>query len=410
MRRALQLAALGEGRTSPNPLVGALVLDSAGQLVGEGFHARAGEAHAEVGALAQAGERARGGTLIVTLEPCCHYGRTPPCTEAVINAGIARVVVAMADPDPRVAGGGIARLRAAGLEVIEGVAEAEALRLNRAFVHRVRSGRPLGILKWAMSLDGRTALPNGQSQWISGPEARAWVHQLRAGCDAVIVGGGTVRADDPLLTSRGRRDPEPLRVVMSRTLDLPTQARLWDTTKAPTLVAHGPEAPQERSEAFDRLAAAAREGAKPGAAGPEAAYPWAEGACTPERHASQSGLQRLELPSCEPAALMEALAARGCNRVLWECGPELAAAALRQECVQELTAVIAPKLLGGQAARTPLGDLGQESLDQAQAWLSIHRQGLGRDLLWHLEGPLDPAELTGPFSMGASSQRSGSAS
>lgn len=384
MRRALQLAALGEGRTSPNPLVGAVVLDAAGQLVGEGFHARAGEPHAEVGALAQAGARARGGTLIVTLEPCCHHGRTPPCSEAVIAAGISRVVVAMADPDPRVAGGGIARLRAAGLEVIEGVAEAEALRLNRAFVHRVRSGRPLGILKWAMSLDGRTALPNGQSQWISGAEARAWVHQLRAGCDAVIVGGGTLRADDPLLTSRGRRDPEPIRVVMSRTLDLPPQARLWDTTMAPTLVAHGPEAPQERREAFDRLAAAARDGVQPGAAGREATYPWAEGACTPELLASQSGPQRLELPSCEPAALMEALAARGCNRVLWECGPELAAAALRQGCVQELAAVIAPKLLGGQAARTPLGDLGQESLDQAQPWRELERTNLGSDWLWRL--------------------------
>jgi diaminohydroxyphosphoribosylaminopyrimidine deaminase / 5-amino-6-(5-phosphoribosylamino)uracil reductase len=384
MRRALQLAALGEGRTSPNPLVGAVVLDAAGQLVGEGFHARAGEPHAEVGALAQAGARARGGTLIVTLEPCCHHGRTPPCSEAVIAAGISRVVVAMADPDPRVAGGGIARLRAAGLEVIEGVAEAEALRLNRAFVHRVRSGRPLGILKWAMSLDGRTALPNGLSQWISGAEARAWVHQLRAGCDAVIVGGGTVRADDPLLTSRGRRDPEPMRVVMSRTLDLPPQARLWDTTMAPTLVAHGPEAPQERREAFDRLAAAARDGVQPGAAGREATYPWAEGACTPELLASQSGPQRLELPSCEPAALMEALAARGCNRVLWECGPELAAAALRQGCVQELAAVIAPKLLGGQAAHTPLGDLGQESLDQAQPWRELERTNLGGDWLWRL--------------------------
>jgi diaminohydroxyphosphoribosylaminopyrimidine deaminase/5-amino-6-(5-phosphoribosylamino)uracil reductase len=364
--------------------VGAVVLDAAGQLVGEGFHARAGEPHAEVGALAQAGARARGGTLIVTLEPCCHHGRTPPCSEAVIAAGISRVVVAMADPDPRVAGGGIARLRAAGLEVIEGVAEAEALRLNRAFVHRVRSGRPLGILKWAMSLDGRTALPNGLSQWISGAEARAWVHQLRAGCDAVIVGGGTVRADDPLLTSRGRRDPEPMRVVMSRTLDLPPQARLWDTTMAPTLVAHGPEAPQERREAFDRLAAAARDGVQPGAAGREATYPRAEGACTPELLASQSGPQRLELPSCEPAALMEALAARGCNRVLWECGPELAAAALRQGCVQELAAVIAPKLLGGQAARTPLGDLGQESLDQAQPWRELERTNLGGDWLWRL--------------------------
>ena len=384
MRRALQLAALGEGRTSPNPLVGAVVLDAAGQLVGEGFHARAGEPHAEVGALAQAGARARGGTLIVTLEPCCHHGRTPPCSEAVIAAGISRVVVAMADPDPRVAGGGIARLRAAGLEVIEGVAEAEALRLNRAFVHRVRSGRPLGILKWAMSLDGRTALPNGLSQWISGAEARAWVHQLRAGCDAVIVGGGTMRADDPLLTSRGRRDPEPMRVVMSRTLDLPPQARLWDTTMAPTLVAHGPDAPQERREAFDRLAAAARDGVQPGAAGREATYPRAEGAFTPELLASQSGPQRLELPSCEPAALMEALAARGCNRVLWECGPELAAAALRQGCVQELAAVIAPKLLGGQAARTPLGDLGQESLDQAQPWRELERTNLGGDWLWRL--------------------------
>ena len=384
MRRALQLAALGEGRTSPNPLVGGVVLDAAGQLVGEGFHARAGEPHAEVGALAQAGARARGGTLIVTLEPCCHHGRTPPCSEAVIAAGISRVVVAMADPDPRVAGGGIARLRAAGLEVIEGVAEAEALRLNRAFVHRVRSGRPLGILKWAMSLDGRTALPNGLSQWISGAEARAWVHQLRAGCDAVIVGGGTVRADDPLLTSRGRRDPEPMRVVMSRTLDLPPQARLWDTTMAPTLVAHGPDAPQERREAFDRLAAAARDGVQPGAAGREATYPRAEGAFTPELLASQSGPQRLELPSCEPAALMEALAARGCNRVLWECGPELAAAALRQGCVQELAAVIAPKLLGGQAARTPLGDLGQESLDQAQPWRELERTNLGGDWLWRL--------------------------
>ena len=208
MRRALQLAALGAGRTSPNPLVGAVVLDPAGRLVGEGFHVRAGEAHAEVGALAQAGERARGGTLVVTLEPCCHHGRTPPCSEAVIRAGVARVVVAMADPNPRVAGGGLAQLRQAGITVELGVLEAEARALNAPFLHRITTGRPLGILKWAMSLDGRTALPNGASQWISSPPARAWVHTLRARCDAVIVGGGTVRADDPLLTSRGRRDPE----------------------------------------------------------------------------------------------------------------------------------------------------------------------------------------------------------
>jgi len=383
MRRALNLAALGEGRTSPNPLVGALVLDGAGQLLGEGFHARAGDPHAEVGALAQAGARARGGTLIVTLEPCCHHGRTPPCTEAVIAAGISRVVVAMADPDPRVAGGGLARLRAAGLEVIEGVAEAEALRLNRAFVHRVRSGRPLGILKWAMSLDGRTALPNGHSQWISGPEAREWVHRLRAGCDAVIVGGGTVRADDPLLTSRGGRTPEPLRVVISRSLDLPEAAQLWDQAVAPTLVAHGPiGAPEQRQGTARAVATCAV--------------------------LDRLGVERLELAACEPAPLLEALAARGCNRVLWECGPELAAAALRQGCVQELAVVIAPRLLGGLAARTPLGNLGLEGLDLVQSWRELERRDLGGDLLWQLEAPQPPADNAKPSIPEASTARPGS--
>ena len=191
MRRALALAALAEGRTSPNPLVGAVVLNQEGRLVGEGFHSRAGEPHAEVGALAQAGDAAHGGTLVVTLEPCCHHGRTPPCSEAVLRAGIARVVVALEDPDPRVAGGGINQLRQAGVEVISGVLREEARQQNRDFLHRVRTGRPYGILKWAMGLDGRTALPNGASQWISGSPARDWVHQLRSGMDAVIVGGGT---------------------------------------------------------------------------------------------------------------------------------------------------------------------------------------------------------------------------
>ena len=325
MRRALALAALAEGRTSPNPLVGAVVLNREGRLVGEGFHARSGEPHAEVGALAQAGTAAAGGTLIVTLEPCCHHGRTPPCTRAVLQAGVARVVVALEDPDPRVAGGGIAQLRQAGVEVITGVHRKEAAEQNRAFLHRVRTGRPWGVLKWAMGLDGRTALPNGASQWISGADSRRWVHQLRAGCDAVVVGGGTVRADDPLLTSRGRRDPEPLRVVLSRGLDLPAEAQLWDTASAATLVAHGPEA-----------------------AGKQA----------------PNGPERLELEQCEPLPLMRHLAARGCNQVLWECGPELAAAAIRQGCVQEVAAVLAPKLMGGTAARTPLGELDFTAMDQ----------------------------------------------
>ncbi|MFM8674712.1 MAG: bifunctional diaminohydroxyphosphoribosylaminopyrimidine deaminase/5-amino-6-(5-phosphoribosylamino)uracil reductase RibD [Vulcanococcus sp.] len=352
MQRALQLAALGAGRTSPNPLVGCVVLDAGGRLVGEGFHAVAGGPHAEVVALRQAGERARGGTAVVTLEPCCHHGRTPPCSEAVIAAGIERVVLAMRDPNPQVAGGGIAQLRAAGLAVIEGVGEARARALNGAFLHRIATGRPLGLLKWAMSLDGRTALPNGASQWISGPQARDWVHQLRAECDAVIVGGGTARHDDPLLTSRGRRSPEPLRVVLSRGLELPPQARLWNREEAATLVAHGPEAPTERRAALD-----------------------------------QRGVERLELAACEPHLLLEALAARGANQVLWECGPELAAAALRQGCVQRVAAVVAPKLLGGLPARTPLGDLGLTALPQAARWRPVALERWGEDWIWTLAEP-----------------------
>lgn len=345
MRRALALAALAEGRTSPNPLVGAVVLNREGRLVGEGFHARSGEPHAEVGALAQAGTAAAGGTLIVTLEPCCHHGRTPPCTRAVLQAGVARVVVALEDPDPRVAGGGIAQLRQAGVEVITGVLRQEAAEQNRAFLHRVRTGRPWGVLKWAMGLDGRTALPNGTSQWISGADSRRWVHQLRAGCDAVIVGGGTVRADDPLLTSRGRRDPEPLRVVLSRGLDLPAEAQLWDTASAATLVAHGPEA-----------------------AGKQA----------------PNGPERLELEQCEPLPLIQHLAARGCNQVLWECGSELAAAAIRQGCVQEVAAVLAPKLMGGVAARTPLGELGFTAMDQVLCGQLLPPRPIGDDWLLSL--------------------------
>ncbi|KZR86542.1 bifunctional diaminohydroxyphosphoribosylaminopyrimidine deaminase/5-amino-6-(5-phosphoribosylamino)uracil reductase RibD [Synechococcus sp. MIT S9504] len=359
MRRALQLAALAEGRTSPNPLVGAVVLDSEGCLVGEGFHARAGLPHAEPGALKQAGKAARGGTIVVTLEPCCHQGRTPPCTEAILAAGIERVVVALTDPDPRVAGGGLQRLRDAGLEVISGILASEAAYQNRAFVHRVRTGRSWGVLKWAMSLDGRTALPNGASQWISGPSARAWVHQLRARCDAVIVGGGTVRADDPLLTSRGHRSPEPLRVVLSRSLDLPLSAQLWQQAIAPTLVAHAAPEDREMETQVNNLAALQAKGVE---------------------------LQKLD--PCEPVHLLRELARRGCNRVLWECGPGLASAALQQGCVQEITAVIAPKLLGGELARTPLGDLGLTAMDQALGLNCEPGLSLGQDLL--MQGQVSP--------------------
>lgn len=372
MDRALRLAALADGGTSPNPLVGAVVLDADGRLVGEGFHRRAGESHAEALALARAGDRARGGTLVVTLEPCCHHGRTPPCTDAVLAAAPARVVVAMADPDPRVAGRGLERLRAAGITVVEGVRRPQAQALNSAFVHRVQQGRPEGWLKWAASADGRTALPNGASQWISGASARDWVHQLRSRCDAVIVGGGTLRADDPLLTSRGRRDPEPVRVVLSRRLDLPRQAQLWDLSGAPTLVAHGPVTEEAGLGVLAWL--------------------------------DDRGIPRLPLPVAEPLALLQALAERGCNRVLWECGPALAAAALRQGCVQQLALVQAPLLLGGMAARTALGDLGLEDLAAAPRLHDLGVTVLGGDRLWRLALPVPPPRRPEPELMDGDDQ------
>ena len=350
MRRALQLAELADGNTSPNPLVGAVVLNSCGKLVGEGFHLRSGMPHAEVEALIQAGHEAKGGTLVVTLEPCCHHGRTPPCTEAILKAGIKKVVVALLDPDHRVSGAGISRLRDAGLEVLTGLLEEEAAFQNRAFYFRVKNGRPWGILKWAMSLDGRIALPNGDSQWISGAKARNWVHSLRAKCDAVIVGSGTIRSDDPLLTSRGLSNPEPLRVVLTKSLNLPINAQLWDTTVAKTLIAYGPDALQEKLQQFPH--------------GPEL----------------------LTLDSSKPLELLNRLAEKGCNRVLWECGPSLATEAIAQDCVQELAIVVAPKLLGGASAMTPLADLGFSSMNQVLCLGNGSMQNLHGD--WLLRMPL----------------------
>ncbi len=348
MRRSIQLAMLGEGRTSPNPLVGAIILDSNGELVGEGYHTGAGNPHAEIEALVQAGEKSVDGTIVVTLEPCCHQGLTPPCTEAIIEAGLKRVVVGMVDPDPRVSGNGISRLRESGLEVFEGVLKQECESINREFSFRVRHGRPWGVLKWAMSLDGRIGLPNGCSKWITNTPAREAVHQIRSKCDAVIVGGGTVRADDPLLTSRGKSKFEPLRVVFSKTLDLPKSSKLWDTKIARTLIAYGPDG----DEAFFSDLPA----------GPE----------------------RLRLNSNEPSELLTSLSKKGCNKILWECGPGLATSAIAANCVQELVVFIAPKLLGGKSSMTPLNSFGFESIQSTYKLQHSLLERKGEDLCWRL--------------------------
>ncbi|OUL32547.1 riboflavin biosynthesis protein RibD [Nostoc sp. T09] len=353
MRRCLELARRALGRTSPNPLVGAVVVKD-GEIVGEGFHPRVGEPHAEVFALKAAGvgaaspeeNRARGATVYVNLEPCNHYGRTPPCSEGLIAAGVAKVVVGMVDPNPLVAGGGIARLRAAGIEVLVGVEEAACQQLNEAFVHRILYKRPLGILKYAMTLDGKIATTSGHSAWVTNQHARSEVHQLRASCDAVIVGGNTVRQDNPYLTSHQVGSHNPLRVVMSRHLNLPEHAHLWQTSAAPTLVL-------------------TEVGANPNF----------------QELLRQQGVEVVEFTSLTPDNVMAHLYERGFCSVLWECGGTLAASAIAGRAVQKILAFIAPKIIGGSNAPTPVGDLGFTTMTEALPLENVRWRVVGSDCL-----------------------------
>ena len=326
MRRALDLASRGLGRTFPNPPVGA-VLVRGGRVLGEGFHRRAGEPHAEIEALRAAGGRARGATLYVTLEPCTHFGRTPPCLDALLPLGLRRVVIAMADPNPRVRGRGIARLRRAGVPVVVGVGEGEARVLTAGYASRVLRGRPLVTLKLATTLDGRIAASTGAARWITGPAARRLAHGLRDISDAVLVGAGTVRADDPRLTCRLPGGRNPLRFVLTgKRLMLPRRARVLAGGGAPTCVV----APKGASAA--RVAALRRRGV-------EVLLLGGRGGRVPF------------------AAVARALADRGITSLLIEGGGAVAAEALRARVVDRLVLFVAPALLGGDAVAA-IGALG----------------------------------------------------
>lgn len=345
MQRCLQLAQTALGQTAPNPLVGSVVVQD-GAVIGEGFHPRAGQPHAEVFALQAAGAGAKGATLYVNLEPCSHYGRTPPCANAIIRAEIARVVVGMVDPNPQVAGSGIAKLRNAGIDVTVGVETVACEALNEPFVHRILHHRPFGILKYAMTLDGKIATTTGHSAWVTSSESRSLVHHLRVGCDAVVVGGNTVRRDNPLLTSHGVGTHNPQRVVMSRTLELPEAANLWDVQISPTLVL-------------------TQQGARP-------AFQ------TFLRH---RGVEVIELPDLTPTAAMTHFYDRGFLSVLWECGGQLAAKAIADGSIQKILAFIAPKLIGGTTAPSPVGDLGLTLMTDALPLERVSWQAIGPDLL-----------------------------
>lgn len=350
MRRCLELARRASGKTSPNPLVGSVIV-KAGKIIGEGFHPGVGQPHAEVFALRDAGEPAQGATVYVNLEPCNHYGRTPPCTEALIQAKVAKVVTGMVDPDLRVSGSGIQRLRDAGIEVVVGVEEAACRQLNEAFIHRVLHQQPFGILKYAMTLDGKIAATTGHSAWVTGKASRHLVHQVRSACDAVIIGGNTVRKDNPNLTTHGVSNRNPLRVVMSRSLNLPAECNLWNTDIAPTLIL-------TETNSNPSL----------------------------QKQLISKGVEIVEVASLTTKTVMQHLYERELSKVLWECGGVLAAQAIADGTIQKVMAFIAPKIIGGTSAPSPVGDLGLTQMTDALGLDKIEIQTIDTDIL--IEGYL----------------------
>lgn len=354
MTHALGMGRRGLGRCWPNPAVGCVIVAD-GRVVGRGWTQPGGRPHAEVVALAQAGALARGATAYVTLEPCAHHGKTPPCADALIAAGIARVVSAIEDPDDRVAGRGHAMLREAGVQVDTGVLADEARRDLVGFLSRIERGRPLVTLKLASSFDGRIATATGESRWITGPQARRVVHAMRASHDAVLVGAGTARADDPMLDVRDLGMPyQPVRIVMSRRLDLPLDGRLARSAgQVPLWLVHGPEASADLCAAWQGL-----------------------------------GARLIECPAAgrqvDLGAALAALAEAGLTRIFCEGGGTLAAALLQAGLADRLVGMTAGLALGAEG--TPaIGALGVDALAEAPRFHLLRHARLGADLLHEWE-------------------------
>ncbi|HEV3143629.1 MAG TPA: bifunctional diaminohydroxyphosphoribosylaminopyrimidine deaminase/5-amino-6-(5-phosphoribosylamino)uracil reductase RibD [Gemmataceae bacterium] len=347
MRRALELALRGQGYVEPNPMVGAVIVRN-GQIVGEGWHQRFGEAHAEVHALALAGERARGATLYVTLEPCCHHGKTPACTDAILQAGISRVIAAMTDPFPQVAGSGIEKLRHAGIAVEVGLLEAEARKLNAPYLTLLTKQRPWVHAKWAMTLDGKIATSAGRSQWISSEESRRRVHELRGRMDAIIVGMRTVRADDPLLTARPPGPRTPARIVLSSKGLLPRNCKLLQThAEAPVLVATTVEIGDEAQD-YDILT-------------------------LPDSNGRP-----------DVTALLQELARRRFTNVLVEGGAAVLGSFRDAGLIDEVHVFVAPRLVGGTEAPSPMAGLGAPTIGEGLLLLEWSSGQSGAD--WYIHG------------------------
>lgn len=364
LQRALELARRGIGHVEPNPAVGAIVADEQGRTLGEGWHQKFGGPHAEINAFAAAGDTTRGATLYVTLEPCCHFGKTPPCTHAVIAAGIRRVVIATSDPAAHVAGKGIDELKAAGIQVEVGLLQDQARRLIAPFTRLMTMGLPWVHSKWAMTLDGKIATKTGSSQWISNATSRAVVHQLRGRMDAIVTGIGTVLADDPLLTARPAGPRLATRVVLDSTCRIPLNSKLVQTARdVPVLVIMTPAAPADRIAALQ-----------------------------------DAGVELMAMP-VDPAGRPELLelarefGRRRMTNVLIEAGGLVLGSFFDQQLINEAHAFIAPSLAGGQAAPSPLGGSGIDLMAAAQRLDQPEVQVLDGDVYVH--GILHPTSQEG---------------
>lgn len=352
MQRALELAIQGQGHVEPNPMVGCVIVQGA-EIIGEGWHRWFGGPHAEVEALKLAGRRAEGAAMYVTLEPCCHQGKTPPCTAAIVEAGIARVVIAHPDPFPKVDGGGIAELQRAGIKVKVGLLEAEARQLNAPYLTLRQKGRPWIIAKWAMTLDGKTATRTGFSRWISNEQSRKVVHALRGRVDAIMIGRQTARLDNPLLTARPPGPRTALRVVVDTRASLASDSQLVRTAReVPVIVAVGEESPKAERRRLEKSG------------------------CEVLVCGGETRAQRLD-------QLIRELGRREMTNVLLEGGGQLAGCLLDAGQIDEAHVFIAPKLIGGTAARSPIGGEGIDEMPQAFIFDKPHIEQLGSDIYFH---------------------------
>ncbi len=351
MKRAIDLARKGIGTTSPNPLVGAVLVDDEGNVVGEGWHHKAGEPHAEVNALAQAGEKARGTTAYVSLEPCSHYGRTGPCCEALIAAGVKKVVIAIEDPNPKVAGNGIRRLQEEGIEVNVGVLAKEAAEVNEVFLHWITTNRPFVALKYAMTLDGKIATGTGDSKWITGKEARGHAHYLRSIYDAILVGKGTVLEDDPSLTCRLVEGKNPIRIILDAKLEIPISEKVISDGEAKTIIVAGKDV-------------------------------------LPERLAERTFLDNVEVLQVDTTdgnvdlnELLITLSERKITSILVEGGGAVHGSFFDAGFVERVYAFIAPRLIGGKKALSPIGGIGCLKIADGIQLDRVETMVLGSDFL-----------------------------